>query len=127
MILFIEDNNNDPIETCESIVIGMQNPPQLCHAGDEAFYHSGLDYINMPMINNFDDSESYYSTLFHELVHATGHSKRLNREKITESNAFGSEAYLMEELVVELGACYLNSHIGIGREIDNCVANRVHL
>lgn len=126
IIPFIEENTNDPIETCESIVLSMQNPPQLVHSGDEAFYNTALDYINMPIMKNFDNSDSYYSTLFHELVHSTGHSKRLNRKEITESNAFGSEAYSMEELVAELGACYLNSHAGIERSIDNSVAYIKH-
>ncbi len=126
IIPYIEETSNDPIETCESIVLSMQNPPQLSHSGDEAFYSPGLDYINMPMMKNFEDSESYYSTLFHELVHSTGHSKRLNRQEVMEEHAFGSEAYSMEELVAELGACYLNSHARIEKEIDNSVAYIKH-
>lgn len=126
MIPTKEGTENDPIESCESIVLSMQNPPKLCHAGDEAFYDPKLDYINMPMMKSFDNNESYYSTLFHELVHSTGHTKRLNRKEIVEDNRFGSEGYSMEELVAELGACYLNSHVGIEKNIDNNVAYIKH-
>jgi antirestriction protein ArdC len=67
----------------------------------------------MPKKKSFKSPEGYYSTLFHELVHSTGHEKRLNRKTITEMAEFGSETYSIEELVAELGSAYLSSFTGI--------------
>ena len=66
---------------------------------------------------------SYYSTLFHELVHSTGSEKRLSRKTIADMHEFGSDAYSQEELVAELGAAYLSSLTGIlNASIENTVA-----
>ncbi|WP_245561161.1 zincin-like metallopeptidase domain-containing protein [Desulfoscipio gibsoniae] len=43
--------------------------------------------------------EEYYSTLFHELVHSTGHKKRLNRSSFAKVQKFGNR----EELIAEFG------------------------
>ncbi|HYT24159.1 MAG TPA: zincin-like metallopeptidase domain-containing protein [Candidatus Polarisedimenticolia bacterium] len=32
------------------------------------------DVVTMPSRTAFDSQEEYYSTLFHELIHATGHA-----------------------------------------------------
>jgi len=77
----------------------------------------------MPKQGSFGSSESYYCTLFHELIHSTGHPSRLNRREIAEPNKHGSIVYSIEELTAEIGACYLNSVAGIvNREFDNSVA-----
>ena len=70
----------------------------------------------MPKMGTFKDSEGYYSTLFHEMVHSSGHKSRLNREGITGKNRFGSKGYAKEELTAELGASYLKSQAGISME-----------
>lgn len=119
--LFKEET--DPIAECEGIINGMQNAPVIRHKEQKAFYHIAEDYINMPKKKSFKNSEAYYSTLFHELVHSTGSEKRLGRKTITEMNEFGSEAYSIEELIAELGAAYLSSLSGIlNKEIQNTVA-----
>ena len=54
--------------------------------GKGCFYSPSKDFINMELKSNFKDTKEsdatvhYYSTLFHELTHATGHEKRLNRK-----------------------------------------------
>src|SRR5690606_12153279 len=55
---------------------------------------------------------AYYSTLFHEFVHATGHESRLNRAALKDVR-FGSEVYAEEELVAEVAACYLTTTCGL--------------
>ena len=55
----------------------------------------------MPARSRFVDAPHYYSTLFHELVHSTGHGSRLNR---AFGAHFGDELYNKEELVAEMGA-----------------------
>lgn len=114
---------HDPILECEAIVNGMAGCPLIKHKEQKAFYHIAEDYINMPKKKSFKSSESYYSVLFHELVHSTGHEKRLNRSTITEMAEFGSEPHSIEELVAELGAAYLSSFSGILTEqIKNSAA-----
>ncbi len=78
--------------------------------GDRAGYWRASDYITIPRQEQFVGSdtssptESYYATIFHELVHWTGHWCRLNRNL---SARFGTADYAMEELIAELGAAYL--------------------
>lgn len=78
--------------------------------GDMAAYMRSADYISIPAREIFvgtktsSPTESYYSTVFHELVHWTGHYTRLARNL---SSRFGTRDYAMEELVAELGAAYL--------------------
>ena len=53
----------------------------------------------------------YYSTVFHELTHSTGHPSRLTR--LTRPSFFGTEDYSKEELVAEIGAATLVNHVGL--------------
>ena len=62
----------------------------------------------------FRDSESYYSTLAHELTHWTRHASRLNRE--FGRKRWGDEGYAVEELVAELGAAFLCADLRIAAE-----------
>lgn len=101
---------NEKIERCEKLVQSYPSPPEYQEkdrAG--AYYHPLEDYINMPPIEQHDSAEFYYSTFFHELIHSTGHAKRLAREEITTPNRFGSIPYSKEELVAELGASFLRT------------------
>jgi len=112
-----------PIEACESVVDGMPNRPEIQHQEPRAYYHPKNDFVNMPNKENFDKEEFYYSVLFHELGHSTGHEKRLSRKKQDDWSMFGSEKYSKEELVAEMTAAFLCGHCGIEREtIDNSAA-----
>lgn len=82
-------------------------------ASDRAFYSPALDYIQTPAMAQFKDPVEYYSTLYHEMVHSTGHSTRLKRFTDSGSHAFGSENYGREELVAEIGAACLLNFLGI--------------
>lgn len=113
----------DSFLECEAIINTMPNCPVIKHKEQKAFYHHVEDYINMPKKKSFKSPESYYSTLFHELLHSTGAEKRLGRKSILEMAEFGSELYSMEELIAELGASYLNSYTGIlEKQIENSTA-----
>ena len=62
----------------------------------------------------FPDTAEYYSTLFHEATHSTGHPKRLDRlPKDAIAAHFGSEEYSKEELVAEIGAASILNVLGI--------------
>ncbi|GAB3720552.1 hypothetical protein GCM10027594_00570 [Hymenobacter agri] len=67
----------------------------------------------MPEASTFHTAEDFYLTTFHELVHSTGHSKRLDRATLTEKASFGSPTYAKEELVAELGAAFLSNTAGL--------------
>jgi antirestriction protein ArdC len=100
------------IEACEAFVSGMPNPPKFVDS-NAAWYRPSADTIGMPLRAGFDSPEEYYSTLFHEMTHSTGHVSRVGREGIENLNAFGSESYSREELIAELGASMLCGITGI--------------
>lgn len=81
---------------------------------DRAFYAPYADSVTVPNINQFGEVSEYYSTLFHELGHSTGHSSRLNRFTGNAANAaFGSEEYSKEELVAEITAATILNSLGL--------------
>lgn len=102
-----------PLAECESLVKLYKTIPPIHHGGGRAFYSPEFDKIGMPEPTAFNSREEYYSTLFHELTHSTGHKERLNREGITNPIQFGSHAYSFEELVAECGASFLCNRAGI--------------
>lgn len=82
--------------------------------GNKACYSPASDTVIMPLPEQFEDNAEYYSTLFHELTHSTGHPKRLNR--IVKSAAFGDDDYSAEELVAEIGSASILSTLGVENE-----------
>lgn len=112
--------DTQPLEACEAILTSMPDCPPIKHKGKDAYYHVKEDFINMPRKKSFESLEGYYATLFHELVHSTGHEKRLNRPTINEMAGYGTESYSIEELIAEIGSAYLCSHAGIlTKSIEN--------
>jgi antirestriction protein ArdC len=101
------------IEACDAVSKAMPACPDILHRVQQAFYDPNKDYINMPRKKSFVSSEAYYATLFHELVHSTGHSKRLSRSTLMQMAEYGSDPYSIEELVAELGSAYLCGMTGI--------------
>ncbi len=109
-----ELNSFDPIEQCEKIIKQMHNCPGIeSKLSDRACYHTVLDTIYMPLLGQFESSEEYYGTLMHELIHATGHHSRLNRDEVMTRTKFGSLTYTKEELTAEIGAAFLCNIAGI--------------
>lgn len=110
----------EPNEACDRVVSAMPRAPPIRHGGDRACYHPVNDEVRMPPRGSFFKSEEYYGTLFHELVHSTGHQSRLARPGITEPIVFGTRTYSKEELVAEMGATFICGHVGIENAvIDN--------
>jgi antirestriction protein ArdC len=91
----------------------MPNAPMIEHNEPRAYYQPPEDRVNMPKSNLFQSNEEYYSTLFHELAHSTGHKSRLDRDEISKVNLFGSHDYSKEELVAEMGSAFLCGHCSI--------------
>jgi antirestriction protein ArdC len=119
-----------PVETAvngiskpEDIVANMPQRPEIKHGMTRAGYSPREDCVGLPVRERFERTEDYYSTLFHELVHSTGHEKRLNRPTLTETAGYGSNPYCKEELIAEMGAAFLCGQAEIGeRTIDNSAA-----
>jgi len=98
------------IKIAEGIIKGYQNGPSIIKCSDIAAYSPSSDAIYMPKISQFKNSKFFYATMFHELVHSTGHESRLNRGL---NGGFGSHEYSKEELVAEIGANILCNNAGI--------------
>ena len=112
-----------PLEKCEKIVCEMPDKPAIHKGGAGAFYRPSRDLVTVPGPEAFKFAEEYYSTLFHELSHATGHPSRLDRKTITDIAPFGSPSYSREELIAEIGAAFLCGTAGIENvTIENSAA-----
>jgi antirestriction protein ArdC len=72
----------------------------------------------MPPIATFYSAAGYYGTLAHELIHWTGHDRRLERIKTFADR----KAYAFEELVAEIGACFLGVQLGVEPQFDQSAA-----
>ena len=106
-----------PIETAEDVVrrwVEASGVKINVTHGDSAGYEEASDTIILPSMDQFANEESYYSVLFHEMVHSTGHEARLCRDvqKAAYSNA-GEARFTREELVAEIGAAFLMSRCGL--------------
>lgn len=77
---------------------------------NSCYYRPSEDSVTIPDIRQFNDISEYYSSVFHELVHSTGHENRLNREN---KNRFGDEKYSQEELIAEIGFATIMSKLGL--------------
>ena len=80
----------DPIESCDAIFRGYADRPAIEHRGGMALYTPSTDTVRIADPERFETRESYYATLFHERVHSSGHSSRLNRGIDTVPKPFGS-------------------------------------
>jgi antirestriction protein ArdC len=123
---FMPKENNltlEPLQECYAIAEGMKDAPKIVHKKADAFYVPSEDYINMPKPKSFKSNEDYYGVLFHELIHSTGHQSRLARKEVYENPSFGSLPYSLEELIAEIGGCYLKSYSGLPiADMSNSVA-----
>lgn len=108
----------EPIDKAEKILNDYWNRENITieHVkGDKAFYSPMFDKIQLPLFEQFKQSEEYYSTAFHESVHSTMKTSRCNRQEDRKGKvvSFGSEEYSKEELVAEVGSAQLMNIVGI--------------
>jgi antirestriction protein ArdC len=102
--------------TCEAMVTNWVGRPTIrteIRSESRAYYRPSTDSVHLPARFRFVDSAHYYKTLFHELIHSTGHESRLAR---TFGERFGDELYSKEELIAETGAAFLSAIAGIETE-----------
>jgi antirestriction protein ArdC len=108
-------NQFEAIESAESLAESMPCKPEFLQS-DAAWYSSARDTVGLPARSLFHSPAEYYSTLFHELAHSTGHASRLKREAFDSPSQFGSESYSREELIAEMSSAFLCGLSGIERE-----------
>lgn len=119
----LELTEHERIKKCDDIIEAMPEKPTIKHQGNRACYSPSKDVIEMPQMGQFTGAEEYYSVLFHELIHSTGHEKRVGRKEIKDPKCFGSKSYSIEELVAECGAAFLCGHADIEQTtLDNSAA-----
>ena len=112
--------DHDPVAACEEILNGFAGRPPVEFGGGGARYSPGEDRIKMPAREMFTSMGEYYSALFHEIIHSTGHPSRLNR---LSDGQDPDDPYAFEELVAEMGAAMLCGKAGIEElTIENAAA-----
>ena len=107
---------HEPIEEAERIKLDYMNREHLQifeKVTNDAFYTQTFDYIEVPCKEQYEDIEEFYSTLFHEMIHSTGHKSRLDRDDMNGISRHGSEKYSKEELTAELGSAMILNMLGI--------------
>ena len=114
------ENTFAGIPAAENIVAGFSGP-KVTEGGNRACYQASLDRVTVPAKGQFASEGEYYSTLFHELAHSTGHKSRLDRKEVGAST-FGSEPYSVEELTAELTSAFLCHEAGIDNTLENSAA-----
>lgn len=108
----------EPIDKAEKILNDYWNREHITveHVkGDKAFYSPMFDMIQLPLFEQFKQSEEYYSTAFHESVHSTMKTSRCNRQEDRKGKvvSFSSDEYSKEELCAEIGSAQLMNIVGI--------------
>lgn len=93
-----------PIQSCEELITSIKSL-DLRHGGSQAFYSPLDHYVNCPYKESFTNTEEYYSTVFHELTHWTGHTSLLNRH--LKGFSRNHDSYSKEELIAEMGSAML--------------------
>lgn len=105
----------------DAIIAGYENGPEVRFMGDQPLYRPTMDVIEVPRKQDFESADEFYTTLFHEMGHSTGHKSRLNRH-LEDNGGFGSHAYGREELVAEMTAAFLSGEAGIESTLENNAA-----
>jgi antirestriction protein ArdC len=111
-----------PDVAAEAIVAGYPNGPTMDHTSGAAWYRPSTDHVGLPPRDSFTGTVAYYATVFHELVHSTGHESRLKRFERGSALGKGSEVYSKEELVAEMGAAFLGAEAGLPDNLDQNAA-----
>ncbi len=83
-----------------------------------AYYNPVTDRVHMPSVRTFHSMGGYYATLAHEMVHWTGHGRRLDRlGKFADR-----KAYAFEELIAEIGNVIICAHLGLTPDFEQSAA-----
>lgn len=89
---------------------------KICYGGGTAFYSPSTDHIQLPHPESFRDMASFVAIRGHETLHWTAAPNRMNRDL----NRYHKDptARAREELLVEVGSCFLCADLGIVPELE---------
>lgn len=100
--------------TADAFISATNAKIEYTAATTKAAYYPLKDMVRMPLFEQFESVDAYYSIHLHELAHWTG--PRLGRNVL---NKFGDEKYAMEELIAELTSCFTLPQFGMNNEVNN--------
>ncbi len=110
------NNEVEPIEAGDKIITDYIDREHLnfieCKS-NKAYYSPSSDTVVVPLKEQCQLINEWYSIAFHEISHSSGHKSRLNRIQTGAISAFGSQDYSKEELVAELSSATLMSVAGL--------------
>lgn len=107
----------DPVARMENVDRFFRNTGAIIrHGGNHAYYSPVMDQIQMPPFEAFKDTASYYATLSHEATHWTAAENRVGRDLSRYQKDRSERA--REELIAELGSCFLCADLGIAPELE---------
>lgn len=93
----------------------LENEGMVVHASEVAAYVPSTDSFKMPPLSKFKTSRDYHAVFFHEMIHSTGHSSRINRPELNDYHN-SMEIRGAEELIAEIGSAI--TMIESGYEIE---------
>lgn len=104
--------------TARAMLADMKDGPIINHdksivSRSAGSYAEKSDTISLRPPEDYPTAGEYWSTLFHELVHAAGAAKRLDFHKGASRPRFGDRDYALEELTAEIGANFLLVRAGL--------------
>lgn len=112
-----QDKVIDPVSRIEAADSFFDNVGAVIrYGGNRAFYSEASDHVQMPPFESFWDAESYVAVLSHEHVHWTASKHRVGRD-LSRYHKDRSER-AREELIAELGSCFLCADLGIVPELQ---------
>lgn len=118
--------DDEKIQLAQALLEGyIEKPRYITRAGSGAYYVPAEDAIYMSGKKDYISDYHYYATMFHELVHSTGHASRLSRPGIINIEGMGSKSYSSEELIAEFGASMLSGYCGFYEEIGENSASYI--
>lgn len=113
-----ENHNNETRNDGEAIISEYITREGINTREGEPSYTPLFDSVAMPPITAFETAEQYYLTYYHEIIHSTGHSKRLKRLE-TNNVLSDKDSYSKEELTAEFGACLIYETTGKDFDLTN--------
>lgn len=116
----VQQKPENRLQMADMVFGTMPDKPEIVHGtAAQPAYYPATDAVTLPGLTQFESTDHYYAVLFHELVHSTGHHKRLNRFAEEESGM--NQKYSYEELVAEFGSAFLCGFAGIRNPVQEAL------
>jgi len=83
---------------------------RFIYRGSRAAYSPSADLIGVPHHLTFKSTADFYSTVFHEMGHWSGHPRRLNRSTLGDFSPYASA---LEEMTAEFTSAFITGLLGM--------------